>query len=218
MKQMEYATELDNIGTYKGKGSPNYIAHWVLKTAQSKRMIEWYRHTLDAQLVFMNKMVAFMTFDNEHHRVAFVRLPWILFPISLVARFHRKIYGLDHIAFNFESLERLMSTYKRLHKLNIDPIWCINHGPTTSIYYEDPDGNRLEFQVDNFKTTKELQDFAASGRFLDNPIGVNFDPDVMLEMMEAGIPANILTHPDTVIVKKGKKPKKGYKTINWKTL
>ncbi|MBG71394.1 MAG: biphenyl 2,3-dioxygenase, partial [Gammaproteobacteria bacterium] len=57
----------------------------------------------------------------------------------------------------------------------------INHGPTTSLYYEDPDGNRVEFQVENFDSTEELNAFVRSSAFAENPIGVEFDPDRLLE-------------------------------------
>ena len=48
-------------------------------------------------------------------------------------------------------------------------------------YYEDPDGNRVEFQVENFDSTEELNAFMRSPTFAENPIGVEFDPDRLLE-------------------------------------
>lgn len=45
---------------------------------------------------------------------------------------------------------------------------CVNHGPTTSIYYRDPDGNDIETQVDNFDTTAEADEFFASEAFAIN--------------------------------------------------
>ena len=41
--------------------------------------------------------------------------------------------------------------YKRLKQQDIVPWWCINHGPTTSMYYRDPDNNQIELQVDIFE-------------------------------------------------------------------
>lgn len=37
-----------------------------------------------------------------------------------------------------------------------------NHGPTTSLYYRDPDGNQIETQVDNFETAEEATAFMNS--------------------------------------------------------
>jgi hypothetical protein len=41
--------------------------------------------------------------------------------------------------------------------MRIRPFYSINHGPTTSLYYTDPDGNRVELLVDNFATAGEGQ-------------------------------------------------------------
>jgi hypothetical protein len=65
------------------------------------------------------------------------------------------------------------------------PVWCVNHGPTTSIYYEDPDGNQLETQVDNFDTVEETDQFMRSKDFGDNPIGVDFKPEDLIKRLQA---------------------------------
>ena len=96
--------------------------------------------------------------------------------------------GLDHVAYTLNSLEELLSTYKRLKGEGIVPVWPINHGLTTSMYYEDPDGLRVEFQVENFDTKNELQAYMHSGAFAENPIGVEFDPEKLLERFENGDP------------------------------
>jgi hypothetical protein len=65
-------------------------------------------------------------------------------------------------------------------------VWSINHGPTTSLYYQDPDGIRLEFQTENFPTAAETANYFGSSAFADNPIGVTFDPDYLLERLRDG--------------------------------
>ena len=65
-------------------------------------------------------------------------------------------------------------------------MWPINHGLTTSLYYADPDGNRVEFQVENFGTAKEFQGYMRSEAFAKNPIGVEFDPETLLSRYESG--------------------------------
>ena len=92
------------------------------------------------------------------------------------------------MAYTLESIEDLLITYKRLKQADILPVWPINHGLTTSIYYADPDGNRVEFQVENLATKKELNAYMASEAFAENPIGVGFDPDRLLERFENGDP------------------------------
>ena len=82
----------------------------------------------------------------------------------------------------------LLYTFERLRRVGIEPFWCINHGPTTSMYYKDPDGNKVELQVDNFPSTEETNRWMRSGEFAANPIGVVFDPDELAARYRAGEP------------------------------
>lgn len=208
----------EDVGTYYSENAPSYIAHWVLKSVRTERMLEWYQKVFDAKIVSENKHITFLTFDGEHHRIAIIKMPKIFLPLGFLLRFQRKFFGLDHIAFHFDSLSKLLHNYERIKKEGVTPVWCINHGPTTSIYYEDPDGNRLEFQFENFRSLRELQTFASTGKFNENPIGVTFDPEEMLRRWEAGIPEKELTNRDNEIVAPGKRALKGYEALSWKTL
>ena len=216
-KETIRAIDLEKLGRVHNPGAPKYLAHYVLKSAQRHKLVPWYRAALGMELVFENKQLSFMTYDGEHHRLAIISLPRAARPMIAIARRYRKFYGLDHIAYNFGSLPELLEKWRSLSEQGIEPVWCINHGPTTSIYYEDPDGNRLEFQSDNFDTREQLQDFALSMEFDKNPIGVNFDPAVLLAKLEAGVPVAELRKRGAG-TPKGKKPVGGYRAINWRTL
>ena len=69
----------------------------------------------------------------------------------------------------YAGLGDLLATYLRLKAHGILPHWPINHGVTTSMYYRDPDNNRVELQIDNFPTAEELQDYFRSAAFAANP-------------------------------------------------
>lgn len=157
-----------------------------VKTARSKEMIAWYQTVFGARVVHEDQRVAFLTWDSESHRLALVKLPGFLRYLFPLSRLRRKFYGIDHVGLGFKSLDRLLATYERLKKAGITPVWSINHGPTTSLYYEDPDGIRLEFQTENFSTAKATADYIRSNAFAENPIGVNFDPDYLLERLRSG--------------------------------
>lgn len=161
--------------------TPTKFAHAVLRTLQLEAMVNWYKTVLEAEIVQENKFVAFMTYDDEHHRIAIASLP------NLVERQPGSV-GLDHLAYTYGSIGDLVFTYERLKAVGILPVVSINHGPTTSLYYRDPDGNKLEMQVDNFDTVAELKGFFKSGAFTKNPIGVNFDPDELARKYHAGVP------------------------------
>jgi catechol-2,3-dioxygenase len=84
--------------------------------------------------------------------------------------------GLHHIAFTFPTLSDLLLAYRQRKAKGILPTWSVNHGPTVSLYYQDPDGNSLETQVDTFDTPDEATAFMKSEKFAENPIGTDIDP------------------------------------------
>src|SRR5207249_8938664 len=83
--------------------------------------------------------------------------------------------------------------FKRLKGAGNAPYWRINHGPTTSMYYKDPDGNRVELQVDNLPSAEAIDTWMRSGEFAANPIGVIFDPEDLVARWETGEAIETLT-------------------------
>jgi hypothetical protein len=77
-----------------------------------------------------------------------------------------------------------MLAYQQRKQLGITPTWCVNHGPSTSIYYKDSDGNKIETQVDNFDTADAATDFMMSKEFEENPIGTDFDPEDLIRRLK----------------------------------
>ncbi len=167
------------------KISPAKLAHLVFRTPRYEQMVSWYCTVLEASIVFADAMLTFITYDDEHHRAAFVNLPQLTDLDPMAA-------GVDHVAFTYASLGDLLHTWERLRAAGIEPVWCINHGPTTSMYYRDPDGTRVELQIDNFPGHEELDAWFHSGAFARNPIGVEFDPSVLAERWRAGVPVEEL--------------------------
>jgi catechol 2,3-dioxygenase-like lactoylglutathione lyase family enzyme len=197
--------------------APDFLAHWVVKTARPRAVIEWYGKVFGATVVHEGKEVVFLTWDDEHHRMALIKVPGVLRFLFPLAKVRRKLYGIDHLAVQYNSIERLLNNYERLKGLGIEPVWAINHGPTTSLYYEDPDGVRLEFQVDNFPTVEATAAFFDSAEFARNPIGVEFDPDYLLQRLREGVATEDLLkqHAGT---RPGTKPRENRRAITWKTL
>ena len=170
---------------------PSKLAHVVFQTNRLPAMRDWYCAVLDGRVIYENARLCFVTYDDEHHRVAFIDLG----PLA-----HRDLEGgdlryratdqpgLHHVAFTFGSMRELLGNYERLAARGIRPFRSINHGPTTSMYYVDPDGNRVELQIDNFATAEEGQAWMRSPAFDRNPIGVEFDPDELVRRFQAGVP------------------------------
>ncbi len=174
----------------RGRIAPAKFAHCVIRTKQFDSVVTWYKTVLEAEPIFENPMVCFMTYDEEHHRIAVANIP------TLVDRPDNAV-GLDHMAFTYDGLDDLLRTYCRLRDTGITPSTCIHHGPTLSLYYLDPDRNQVELQIDAFDETREMMEWIAGGQFASNPIGVLFDVEDLVKRWESGEPVEQLKKPLT---------------------
>lgn len=176
--------EIENPGPIH----PAKLAHVVLKTPDLKRARDWYLTLLQGRVGYENDMVCFVTYDDEHHRVGLLTVPGLVTPPP-------NSYGLEHLAFTYASLGTLLANYRRLKRGGIEPYWSINHGPTISMYYRDPDGNKVETQYDVFMTADEATDFINT-YYGENFMGIIFDPEEMALRYEAGVPvAELVKRP-----------------------
>ena len=164
---------------------PAKFAHVVYRTRRFEEMLRWYQTVFDAELQYQNPAIAFLTYDDEHHRFAFANMSVLQPEETEIDR--RGSIGVDHVAYTYASLPELFENYAQLKELGIMPYWCIHHGITVSMYYADPDGNQMEFEVDSYASNDEANAFMHE-RFKDNPIGVEYNPDDWLAQMRAGAP------------------------------
>ena len=163
----------------RGRVVPKQLAHIVRRTSRFAELIVWYKTVLGAEVVHGDDTLVFLTYDDEHHRIAIAGIPGLEEQPAFAA-------GTDHVAFTYGSLGDLLYTYERLKREGIEPFWCINHGPTISMYYKDPDSSRVELQVDTMPTAESIDAWMRSGAFAANPIGVVFDPEDLLARYRAG--------------------------------
>ena len=49
--------------------APVKLSHAVLRTTRLKEMVEWYKTVLNAEVMYQNDFLVFMTYDEEHHRM-----------------------------------------------------------------------------------------------------------------------------------------------------
>ena len=167
---------------------PARFVHVVYRTRRFDAMIEWYRAVLDCQVRYQNPVLAFLSYDDEHHRIALVNLA-VLKP-EADDKDRRGAVGVDHVAYTYASVEDLFENYAQLKDKGILPYWCIHHGVTMSMYYADPDGNQMEFQVDAFPSSEEANGYMHGPHFAANPIGVEYDPDEVLARIRSGTPGS----------------------------
>ncbi|KAI9709984.1 MAG: hypothetical protein M1820_003062 [Bogoriella megaspora] len=160
--------------------SPAKLAHIVLLTNQLDAITKFYTTFLGGSVVHgVPGQMAFITYDDEHHRIALIQMP-------NVKNKDPATCGLHHIAFTFPTPHDLLLSYRQRLTHGIKPYWSVNHGPTLSVYYRDPDGNTIETQVDIFEDNAEATAMMASPEFAKNPIGADFDPEELIARFENG--------------------------------
>jgi catechol-2,3-dioxygenase len=173
--------------------SPRRLAHIALRTNRLPELIDWYCKVLGAHVAHASDEVAFLTYDDEHHRIALIALQ------EYPARDETIRVGYYHTAFAYDSLADLLGNYVRLRDAGILPYRAINHGPTVSLYYADPEGNQIELQVDSFPDAEATNAWLRSDAFRRNPIGIEFDAGQMLQKLRDGTPeTELMRRPDSI--------------------
>jgi catechol-2,3-dioxygenase len=162
---------------------PIKFAHVVYMTRRYEEMIAWYEHVFEARAVHRDPALAFLTYDDEHHRFAIINLD--LFRPGVAEKDDRGEIGVNHVAYTYATAGDLLENYARLKEAGITPYWPVHHGTTMSLYYADPDGNRMELQVD-VGTVQEATALMATEAFAANPVGVRYDPDMLLAEYRSG--------------------------------
>ena len=164
--------------------APKALAHVVYRTRRISEMLEWYSTVFGASIQHQNPAMSFLTFDGEHHRFAFLDLS-VIDPDGTEPE-TRDWTGVDHLAWTYPSLNELFDNYVSCRANGIKPYWCVHHGLTISMYYADPDGNQMEFQVDAFDSADECNAYIRGPAFETNPVGVEFDPQAWLAEVHEG--------------------------------
>jgi len=160
------------------------LHHVTIKTSRLAQMVAWYGLVVGARVQFQNAGAAWLTNDAANHRIAFLAVPGLADDPGKVGH-----NCMHHCAFEYRSFSDLMASYARLRDEGLAPAFALDHGLTLSLYYQDPEGNYVELQSDNFG------DWAASGEFMrtsedfaSNPIGSFFDPEAVHRAFAAGRP------------------------------
>jgi catechol-2,3-dioxygenase len=167
--------------------APSKFAHVVYNTHRYDEMIAWYLKIFEARVQHRDDRLAFLTYDDEHHRFAFANLG----PLPADAPKPRmgRGPGVNHVAYTWADLGEFVALYQRLKGYGIVPVRPVKHGLTLSMYYADPDGNLMEFQIDVLEPDA-ANAFMAGPAFEANPIGEPFDPDELAARFEAGEPVD----------------------------
>ncbi len=117
------------------------VGHLVLRCKDVKRSRRFFEEVLSFPVVGQNErgMVFFSTDrEDNHHMLALV-------PgkegAAIPTRDH---IGMQHVSFELSSFAELQEAYRQLKQNEVEIDYTIFHGVTKSVYFFDPDGNRLE--------------------------------------------------------------------------
>ena len=159
-----------------------YISHYAIRARNYRAVVDWYLAVFDGRVQHENEFLSFMTYDDEHHR-------FVIFEAPDTVERPAGAHGVDHVAFGLATHGEMAETYERLKSLGIMPFGKLNHRFTTSLYYHDPDGNEVEFSVDNFKTKAETSEFLFTKEMEEigrPPFGYEFDPEELVRLYREG--------------------------------
>ena len=118
------------------------IGHVVLNVRDTEASTRFYTEALGMEVAAFNDKIqmAFLTFGSQHHDIALLQAPDGVEP---------SVLGLNHIALEIEGgEEELRRLYGRLINMGTRIEDPIDHGISRSVYFFDPDGNRLEIYYD----------------------------------------------------------------------
>ena len=170
------------------------IHHFGVVTRRRQEMVDWYANVLGMVSNFATSRplgsefglavcADFVSNDRANHRIGIFSLADLKDDPDKHG--HAK---LQHVAFEYATIDEFLSSYARIKGLGIEPVYTIDHGPTISFYYEDPDGNSVELFVDTFGNwDKSTEYMRISPEFGSKSLGTPVDPDELVAARQAGM-------------------------------
>jgi catechol-2,3-dioxygenase len=166
------------------------ISHLILNTANYEAMKQWYLDVLEAQIGVetSDHSACFLQTDESHHRIGMFNVARTDESVAMTSPGAKDAGArsrLNHFAFEYPTLAELLQAYGRLAGSSILPTVSLNHGPTMSVYYQDPDRNVVELFYDTRYTDEQIGEFYAGGdRYVLG--AVPFDPARLAEQLDGG--------------------------------
>jgi catechol-2,3-dioxygenase len=115
----------------------NKVGHVVLNVKDVEASVAFYTEALGMEVMRLRDgNAAFLSFGTQHHDIALFKAP---------EGAEQGTLGLNHIALQVDGSEtELRQLYGRLVQYGARIDRTTDHGMTHSVYFFDPDGNRLE--------------------------------------------------------------------------
>ena len=119
------------------------LGHIVLRVRDAQKSKDFYMRTVGLKLAHedLKRGSVFLSFGEQHHELA-------LFEPASETAADAKHAGLHHAAWQVGSFEELQAAYRELKAMGIKVESTVEHNVTRSVYFPDPDGNRVELYCD----------------------------------------------------------------------
>jgi catechol-2,3-dioxygenase len=119
------------------------LGHVVLKVRDVEKSREFYTKALGLKVAYDQKEwgAVFLSAGEQHHDLALFQLATGETPAATQP-------GLHHMAWQLGSFAELQAAHRELTDQGIRVEATIAHNVTRSIYFADPDGNRVELYCD----------------------------------------------------------------------
>lgn len=167
---------------------PTGFGYHVIYTGENhERMVEWYRTLFGNDVQALEGLPGeAYSLDESTDAVVIVKRPELE---KVDVPFPPGKPGILHMAWSYSSLAELMYVYRHARDQGIRPQSVLNTGILIQFYYDDPDGNQIELQIDNYDTSAETQHVQRIKAVrLPIPKENIYDPEQMLALLEAGVP------------------------------
>jgi catechol 2,3-dioxygenase len=119
------------------------LGHIVLNVRDAAKSRDFYTRTLGLRISHedLKQGAVFLSFGREHHELA-------LFQMATGEPPEASQPGLHHMAWQLGSFEELQAAYRDLLAMGVPVESTVEHNVTRSVYFRDPDGNRVELYCD----------------------------------------------------------------------
>jgi len=189
---------MNQVKTTSGNFTPPQFSEVIFKTSNFAVMKDWYETVTDVKAFFVRDDAKKATWAGAYN-IAFIRIfsdhPYTqvlgIFEVPTIsgqADNQQGAPGMHHMQLRHASLDHLFSRYEALRATGITPMRSFNHGPGTSFYYHDPDGNTVELSSANYVHEAEYLAYFRSESYAKNISGIEIEPAKYVARFRAGMP------------------------------
>ena len=161
------------------------LHHWGMRTTKLDEMVEWYGKVVGLEVVLSSAQpvpVAFVTNDEQHHRGGFFRFPGVVDHPQ-----RGSMPGVNHLAWEYDTLGDLLDSWQRLKDMGIEPVLSTDHGPSFALYYKDPENNTVELLCAAYDDLAKVREHMQRPDMVQNPMGRPVDPAKLIAAREQGL-------------------------------